>query len=350
MLKGKIIGKIFSSFKPQNTTVAKHIPSAKVMDCGIFSKRLSEPSEEIISLTRKPQIKTAAEKAPESLRTTSPSGAIQEFCQDEINLFKDILQDYKTLKPTKIEPRGRVDYEISENINGDKLSISRWFENNKPNGIELTTAGNKRIFYDFRYNKFVNGGDKKLQKEFEQFLNGKQPSVESFNEFVELRNMRYLRDNEIYSLKQIRTSMGKGKEIKQLEQQHHDKVQKEYNQIWRSYPTDQFYRVVGQDELKAILRGDTIVSKNSVARYGRPCVDITPNGYYHEISYNEPKYRIAFKRKDADGGWHERLTSKIYPFKKETQHYQVPSFDYKDVDLDKSAYWDGSDWIPIDIT
>ena len=38
--------------------------------------------------------KTENEKKPESLRTTSPSGVIQEFTQDEINLFKDILQDY----------------------------------------------------------------------------------------------------------------------------------------------------------------------------------------------------------------------------------------------------------------
>lgn len=346
MLKNKILGKIFNTLNPQFNKIKTKVSSASVVDCSIFSKKSSPYEEEIISLTGNVN-PTQMRKAGENIANATTK---QEFSKDEINLFKDILGEYRTLKPTKIEPRGRLDYEISENINGDKLSLSRCYENNKPYGIELTTTNNKRVYYDLENNKFISGSDKKLQQEFEKFLNGQQPSVESFNEFVECRNMRYLRDNEIYSLKPIRTSMEKGKEIQQLEQQHHDKVQKEYNKIWRSYPTEQFYRIVGASELKAILRGETIVSKNSVARYGRPCVDITPNGYYHEISYNEPKYRIEFKRKDADGGWHERLTSRIYPFKEETQHYQVPSFDYKDVELENTTYWNGSEWVPIDIT
>ena len=215
-------------------------------------------------------------------------------------------------------------------------------------GIQLTTAENKSFGYDLELNKFYNSNPS-LQKEFETFLNGKQPSIDNINEFVKLRNMRYLKDNEIYSLKSIKTSMAKGKEIEQQEKLHHEKVQNKYNKIWRSYPTEQFYRVIGLSELKAILRGEKIVSKNSVARYGRPCVDITPNGYYHEIFYGEPKFRIAFKRKDPDGGWHERLTSKIQPFRKENQHYQVPSYDYKDVDMNKLTIWDRDDWIPFSL-
>ena len=354
MFKSKILDKLFTRFVGKNVSLVKAIKSAPTYNCSVFERRLNGTHattrmqiNENVSETALKDTKKVTSKYPINHSSVHSCAARKpEFTQEEKEVFNDILAEYRTLKPVKIDPKCRTYDEVSEQINGDKLSLSHWFENEQLNGIGLTTGDGRRIFSDFK----TLYGDKTLQKEFETFLNGKQPSIESFNEFVTLRNMRYLRDNEIYSLKGIRTSMDKGKEIERFERQHHDKVQEEYNKIWRNYPTDQFYRVAGIDELSAILRGETIISKNSVARYGRPCVDITPNGYYHDIFYGEQKVRIAFKRKDSDGGWHERLTSKIRPFREENQHYQIPSYDYKDVDFNKLTYWNGSDWEPLDVS
>lgn len=353
MWKSKILGKLFSRFMGKTAGLGQAIESAPAKNCSVFGKKLnqSHPTIKIhinevfpvttLKETEKLTSKLTKDYGPAYSRAASKP----EFSQAEKEVFNDLLAEYRTLKPVRREPGIRTYDEVKEHINGDQLSLTRWFENEKPYGITLKNADGDRLFYDFK----SFSGNKTLQKEFETFLNGKEASMESFNEFVTLRNMRYLRDNEIYSLKPLRTSMEKGKEIERLEKQHHDKVQKEYNNLWRSYPTEQFYRIAGVDELKAILRGETIISKNSVARYGRPCVDITPNGYYHNIFYGEPKVRIAFKRKDPDGGWHERFTSKIRPFREENHHYQVSSYDYKDVDFNKLTYWDGSDWLPLDV-
>lgn len=98
-----------------------------------------------------------------------------------------------------------------------------------------------------------------------------------------------------------------------------------------------------------MLRRETIVSENSVARYNRKCVDITSNPNYHEIFYGEEKFRIPFLRKTDNGDWNTKFTSKIYEFNPEKGHYQIPSYNLNDVDITDIQRWNGEGWEPFDL-
>ena len=272
--------------------------------------------------------------------------------KEEQKLYDEVLGEFREIKPAKTEvcPYSETKTVIEEQITGDKLVIvhdikGKYADKEVLSKISLQTEhGNLSL----RGNNLYANNDA-LKNEFNTFLNGRTPDKFLFEEFVKQRNIAYIRNNGVYDLSQIRRSSEVGKEVERLEKQHHDKLQKKYEQIFKPYHTEQFYRIVGKDELMALLRGETIVSKNSLARYGRRCVDITTDGYYHDIFYGETKFRIPFIRKDANGAWHERLTSKIIDFAPERNHFQVPSYDYKDVELNNIKYWDGSDWRPVDI-
>lgn len=285
----------------------------------------------------KPYIRSARVKSP--------------IIEEEQKLYNEVLDEFREIKPAKTRccPYSETKTITEEQITGDKLETvyefkGKYLENEEFYEISLNSQ-NKKL--SLRGNTLY--GDKSLKDEFDIFLNGREPDKSLFEEFVRQRNIAYIKDNGVYDLRPIRKSSIIGKEVEQYEKQHHEKLQKEYENVFRPYHTEQFYRIAGVDELLELLRGKTIVSKNSMQRYGRKCVDITTNGYYHDIFYGETKVRIPFLRKDADGGWHERFTSKIYDFVPERYHYQVPSYDYKDVDLANIRYWNGSDWKPMDI-
>ena len=61
------------------------------------------------------------------------------------------------------------------------------------------------------------------------------------------------------------------------------------------------------------------------------------------------KFRIPFIRKTPDGKWNTEFTSKIHSFNPEKAHYQVPSYNINDVDIQNIKYWNGSDWQSFDI-
>lgn len=271
--------------------------------------------------------------------------------KEEQKLYNDVLEEFREIKPAtrKVYPYTELEIITEEQINGNKLETiyeikDKYLEKEELYEISLSSKNKKLIL---RGNSLF--GDESLQKEFNKFLNGREPNKQLFEDFVKQKNIEYIKENGIYNLKSVRKSTEIGKEVEQYEKQHHKKLQKEYENVFRPYHTEQFFRIAGIDELLELLRGKTIISKNSMQRYGRKCVDITTNGYYHDIYYGETKVRIPFIRKDADGGWHERFTSKIIDYVPERYHYQVPSYDYKDVDLNNIKYWDGSDWKPIDI-
>ena len=338
------------------TCLTKRIKNSKTIKVSIFSNE-----QELCSAEKNKGILNEVENLVGGFDSQGKGYSLKPYVRsarvknsvidEEQKLYNEILEEFREIKPAKTRccPYTETKTITEEQITGDKLATvyefkGKYHEKEELCEISLTSKNNKlSLRGDALY------GDKSLKEEFYKFLNGRKPEKSLFEEFVKQKNIAYIRDNGVYDLRPIRKSSIIEKEVEQYEKQHHEKLQKEYEKVFRPYHTEQFYRIAGVDELLELLRGKTIISKNSMQRYGRKCVDITTNGYYHDIFYGETKVRIPFLKKDPDGGWHERLTSKIFDFAPERNHYQIPSYDYKDVDLGNIRYWDGSDWKPMDI-
>lgn len=328
-------------------------PSYKV---NLFSKNKAV-NETLLSFES--SIEKFPQKCDEVLLSSGakrPLSVLNSTLNAEQKLSKDVVLEYRELFPSKTEVNGNgyLDFEsvTSSHIAGSESEIVSILKDRIVNGQIFTDKidntfslwqNGKRLFVDFRGKKIT--GDEQLVKELNTFLDGSPANRENIQAFLEQRDLKYIQDNGIVSLSDTRKSIAKGKEIAAAEEAYHSQREKEYEKLWRAYPTRTFYRIVGEEELLRALKGEVIVSKNSLARYNRQCVDITTNPNYHEIFYGEPKYRITFKVKDSDGGYHESFTKGIVEFKPETQHYQVPS--YTKDDIADIRYWNGNDWISM---
>lgn len=112
------------------------------------------------------------------------------------------------------------------------------------------------------------------------------------------------------------------------------------------------YRVIGKQELNSLLAGKEIVGKNSMARYGRPCVDVSTSGCYHEMMFGEEKFRITFPEptgKTEEERMNQVINRKIYQVSSERQHYQIPSYNINDIDKSDIRKWNGYEWQPVKI-
>ncbi len=267
----------------------------------------------------------------------------------EREYYSSVIDDFERLNPAKETANPYLETEniIQKYINDDKSEITYnldRYAKRKPNPLlELTTEKGKLSCNDSDF-----WGDEVLIAEYKDFLNGTSPTAENFKDFTRHRSMNYLKENGVPDMKAIEIAKKKGAEIEKAEKLYHEQRQAMYSRLWREYPTVQFYRVVGIDELMKMLRGETIIGKNSIQRYGRKCVDVTPNPYYHDIFYGETKFRIPFKMKTKDGRWNTDFTGTIYEVAREKQHYQVPSYRYEDVEIAKIKMWDGDDWVFFD--
>lgn len=346
-------GKQLISSSPERKELAELIADAPVTKVNLFSadkvsngavlsfeKAIPQTCDEVL-------LSPAAKKA---------SSAVNIPLSAEQTLSEDVLHEYREIFPsqTLVNGNGYVDFETvtSSHIAGGESKIVSTLKD-RVVGYQIITdkidnnfsfiENGKRLYVDFR-NGNING-DEELVKELNEFLNGAPLNIENIQAFLDQRDLKYILDNGIVSFSKTRKSIAKGKEIAAAENAYHNQRQKEYEKLWRAYPEKTFYRVVGKEELLKALNGEVITSKNSLARYNRQCVDITTDPYYHEIYYGEPKYRITFKVKDKDGGFHESFTKGIVEFKPETQHYQVPH--YTKNDIADICSWDGNSWISL---
>ncbi|MCQ2739205.1 MAG: hypothetical protein MJ237_03130 [bacterium] len=296
---------------------------------------------------------SAAQKVPVSIKSFEPKVAGYNMTQAEKNFYEDIFENSKKIFPekSKCNPYINAEETIMPFLNGDKIEKTNYLDKYLHETGNFVIAAKSSNDGNFILNSKYNNGCK-LLTDYEEFCGTFTPNEENLAEFIKHRNLNYIRENGIglKELQEVQTSIRKGEEIAKAEKMYHDSRQAMYSSLWKPYHTEQFYRIIGEDELIKMLRGEEIVSTNSLARYGRNCVDITSNGYYHDILYGEQKFRIPFKRKDATGHWNIDFTSEIYDFRPEKSHYQIPSYSIKDVDIKNITYWDKNDWQPIDLS
>ncbi len=298
---------------------------------------------------------------PNEIQTTKMSvkKAGNNMSDEETKFYGEVLDDFENISTIKKEVNPFMETEtfIKTHINGEVSEITNSISRQKGYGGSYSWASDFKNISLTRDGEIVlklrnDGdiwGDELLVKEYKTFLNNNKPSKENFEEFLRHRDLNYVKDNEITDIKAIEKTKRKGEEIKKAEELYYKQRQEMYKDLWRPYPTQQFYRVVGKDELMKMLRGEEIISKNSKARYGRNCVDITPWENYQDIFYGETKFRIPFKRKNKDGRWNTDFTSKIFEFRPEKGHYQIPSYNINDVDVKNIKVWNGSEWQRFDI-
>ena len=291
---------------------------------------------------------------------TAPTTKAIKLSTYEESLYKDVLREFADMHP--VETVGNVGSFKKAHIDGSKslFGVSYIEKRNGYGGInyecrdsifELSDKDKLlRSYFDEKTKTYIPQAysDKNLVKEVEEFLNGAPATKENLQAFLEYRDMKFLKENGIPDLnveKLKLKSIAKGKEIAKQEEVYHNKRQRMYEELWRPYHTETFYRVIGEDELRQVLKGKEIISKNSLARYNRECVDVTTNPSYHDIFYGETKYRLTFKTKLSDGSYNEKFLSHMYDFRPENRHYQVPSYSISDVA--EVHAWNGYDWVKV---
>ena len=266
---------------------------------------------------------------------------------EEMKFYDEIINEFSEIYPPKksSNPIWGEQHLEQLHISGDRTIITRKFDNkDQISSVALYSDGEK-LLIDLRENFLgikTNMSTERLTQEFEKFLNGRQPSAKLFMEFVKERDIRHIQYTHP-NLKEIRHSKIKADESERIEKLDYTRKEDMYKSLWRSYPTDKFYRIIGKSELRKLLKGETIVSLHPE----RKRIDITSNPNYNRIFFGEDKFRITFKQKDADGGYHERLTSQIAPCKPEYFHYTIHDYDINDIDINDIHMWDGVEWVKI---
>lgn len=265
---------------------------------------------------------------------------------EEIKYYDEIINEFSEIFPPikSSNPIWNEKHHTQLHISGDKTIIIRNFDTGEIKYAELQ-RDDEKLFIDLRQNFLgiqKKQSTEKLTNEFETFLDGRQPSAELFTEFGKHRDIKYIQE-EAPNLKEIRHSKIKADEIERLEKLDYSRKEAMYKSLWRSYPTDKFYRIIGKSELGKLLKGETIVSLHPE----RKRIDITSNPNYNRIFFGEDKFRISFKQKDADGAYHERLTSQIAPCKPEYFHYTIHEYDINDIDINDIHMWNGVEWVKI---
>lgn len=268
---------------------------------------------------------------------------------EEMKFYDEIINEFSEIYPPKksTNPIWGERYLEQLHISGDTTIITRKFDNESIISSVALYRDGEKLHIDLRENFLgikTNMSTESLTKEFESFLNGRKPSEKLFMEFVKERDIKHIQST-LPDLKEIRHSKLKADEIERIEKLDYARKEEMYKSLWRSYPTDKFYRIIGKSELRKLLKGETIVSLHPE----RKRIDITSNPNYNRIFFGEDKFRITFKQKDADGGYHESLTSQIAPCKPEYFHYTIHDYNIDDIDINDIHMWNGAEWVRIKI-
>ena len=320
------------------------------------SKSVSSPVREYIQDV----INKNSGKAPRVSLSKLDAKATQAINSEEKAFYESILKDFDELHPEKVRcyPSAGT-YCSKTHINGALSEISysdRYvFDSNgitkhleqKENSFEYI-LGKKKLNCYPSSGHFV--GDEALIQEYKTFLNGRTPNADNFKEFMKAKDIDYIKSNGILGLedKAKQISLEKGEIIKAQEELRHKDLQNMYKGLWRPYPSKQFYRVVGREELIKMLNGEKIMSPR-YAQYGKECTDISTNPYYHEIMLTG-KYRISFKRVNYDGSGNASFARAVSEWAPENSHWHLHRpYDISDVKLDEIKAWNGDDWIPVKI-
>ena len=306
-----------------------------------FFSSARELMNEVIDTCAK-KLDDLAETQPRQVAKTvtgTISAEEMKYYDEIINEFSEIFPPIKSTNPIWNEK-----HYTQLHVSGDKTIVIRNFDTGAIKYAELQ-SGEEKIFIDLRPNYLgiqKKQSTEKLTQEFETFLDGRQPSAELFTEFVKRRDIKYILE-EAPNLKEIRRNKLKADEIERIEKLDYSKKADMYKSLWRSYPTEKFYRIIGRSELDKLLKGELIESLHPE----RKRIDITSHPNYNCIFFGEDKFRITFKQKDADGGYHERLTRQIAPCKPELFHYTIHQYDINDIDINDIHFWNGNSWIKI---
>lgn len=306
----------------------------------LFSSAQELVNEIIETCTKK--LDNLAETTPKQvIKTTAGMISPEEmrYYDEIINEFSEIFPPIKSINPIYNEK-----HHTQLHLSGDKTIIIRNFDTGEIKYAELQ-RGEEKLFIDLRPNFLgiqKRQSNKNITKEFEIFLDGRQPSAELFSEFVKRRDIKYIQE-EAPNLKEIRHNKIKVDEIERIEKLDYSRKEEMYKSLWISYPTEKFYRIIGKSELAKLLKGEVIESLHPE----RKRIDVTSHPNYNCIFFGEDKFRITFKQKDADGGYHERLTSQIAPCKPELFHYTIHQYDINDIDINDIHFWNGSSWVKI---
>lgn len=279
--------------------------------------------------------------------TTKP--VAKSTSQEVMRYYDSIICEFSEIYPPKksTNPVWGERHLEQLHISGDTTVITRKFDNESIISSVALYRDGEKLLIDLRENFLgikTNMSTESLTKEFESFLNGRKPSAKLFMEFVKERDIKHIQST-LPDLKEIRRSKLKSDEIERIEKLDYARKENMYKSLWRSYPTEKFYRIIGKSELRKLLKGETIVSLHPEGKR----IDITSNPNYNRIFFSEDKFRITFKQKDADGGYHERLTSQIAPCKPEYFHYTIHNYDINDIDINDIHMWNGIEWVRIKI-
>ena len=306
----------------------------------LFSSARELVNEVLESCTKK------LDNLPESLPKQIAKNTADSISAEEIKYYDEILSEFSEIFPPikSTNPIWNEKNYTQLHISGDKTITIRNFDTGEIKYAELERDGEK-LFIDLRPNFLgiqERQSSEQLTREFETFLDGRKPSADLFTEFVKRRDIKHILE-ECPNLKEIRRSKLKADEIERIEKLDLTRKEEMYKSLWRSYPTEKFYRIIGKSELDKLLKGEVIESLHPE----RKRIDITSHPNYNLIFFGEDKFRITFKQKDLDGGYHERLTRQIAPCKPEYFHYTIHQYDINDIDINDIHFWNGCKWIKL---
>lgn len=324
-------------------------------------KSRKNPLVNALESTIKKAQKSGSSISLSKLQSTKAGKTVaQTVNREEKAFYESILKEFDDMHPEKIScyPEACTYYN-KKHINGalSEISLADKLVYDS-NGITKHFVQEERSFEYILGKKKLNctpkgqfNGDETLIKEYQAFLNGRNPNTTNFKMFMEQKDVDYIRKNGIWNIesKAQQISKEKGEIIKAQEKIHRSRMQSDLEKLWRPYSTRQYYRIVGKEELIKMLRGEKIVSPR-YAQYGKMQTDITSNPYYHEIFFGEQKFRISFKGVNYDGSGNASFARRVSEWAPETQHYHLNGpYTRNDVKLDEIMYWNGGDWAPLEI-
>ena len=305
----------------------------------LFSSARELVNEVLESCTKK--LDNLAESLPKQIAKNT-----NEISAEEMKYYDEIISEFSEIFPPikSTNPIWNEKNYTQLHISGDKTIMIHNFDTGEIKYAELQRDGEK-LFIDLRP-KFLGiqkkQSSEQLTAEFERFLDGQEPSADLFTEFVKRRDIKHILE-ECPNLKEIRRNKLKADEIERIEKLDLSRKEEMYKSLWKSYPTEKFYRIIGENELDKLLKGEVIKSLHPE----RKRIDITSHPNYNLIFFGENKFRITFKQKDFDGGYHERLTRQIAPCKPEYFHYTIQQYDINDIDINDIHYWNGCEWVKL---